>query len=295
MSFSVKFITSIYTDLYGTKFGGRPNRRDHYRWSLLSLLKMTDAKFVCYTSNREYDDLCEFFYVNNSVSRDLLEIKIYNLENHFFKELFDKYKDYEAAKFSDRCMEVQWMKFKWLEMEDLSSDYYFWIDSGLSHCGLIPDKYLIKGGPNNRSYYESSLFNNTFLNNLISKTGDKISIVGKENQRNYWSGTVDQKHFIKYNNSVHIIGGLFGGRKDLIKRIFDLFNFYGNNVVREDGRVYHEEDIMTLMFRNHEELFNVFHFDTWWHENERISGLDIIEHTKNNKSFYKILEELNKP
>jgi len=50
---SVKFITSIYSDLYGTEFGGRPNRGGHYRYSLLSLLKMTDADFLCYTSDRE--------------------------------------------------------------------------------------------------------------------------------------------------------------------------------------------------------------------------------------------------
>ena len=47
------------------------------------------------------------------------------------------------------------------------------------------------------------------------------------------------------------------------------------------------------MFRNHESLFNMYQFDTWWHEDERIVGLDINEHLNINKSFYKILEELN--
>ena len=58
---SVKFITSIYSDLYGTEFGGRPNRGGHYRYSLLSLLKMTDADFLCYTSDREIESLKEAF------------------------------------------------------------------------------------------------------------------------------------------------------------------------------------------------------------------------------------------
>jgi hypothetical protein len=47
------------------------------------------------------------------------------------------------------------------------------------------------------------------------------------------------------------------------------------------------------MFRNHSELFYNFYFETWWHENERIEGTNMEEHVKNNKSFYKILEELN--
>ena len=63
----IKFITSIYSDLHGTEFGGRPNRGSHYRYSLLSLLKMTDADFLCYTSDREIDDLIKFFYEDNGL------------------------------------------------------------------------------------------------------------------------------------------------------------------------------------------------------------------------------------
>ena len=59
---SVKFITSIYSDLNGTEFGGRVARGGHYRFSLLSLLKMTDADFLCYTSDRELEGLKTFFY-----------------------------------------------------------------------------------------------------------------------------------------------------------------------------------------------------------------------------------------
>ena len=61
MKKKVKFITAIYTDLYGTEYGGRLSRGGHYRWSLLSLLKMTDADFLCYTSERELESLQEFF------------------------------------------------------------------------------------------------------------------------------------------------------------------------------------------------------------------------------------------
>ena len=40
---------------------------------------------------------------------------------------------------------------------------------------------------------KSNLFHNDFLNNLIEFTEDKFFIIGKENDRNYWSGTVNQK------------------------------------------------------------------------------------------------------
>ena len=293
---STKFITSIYSNLHGTKFGGRTCRGGHYRWSLLSLLKMTDADFICYTSDEEFDGLNTFFFEENNVSKDKLELVKFDLENHYFLDLFKKYKDYEqAAKNSDRCIEIQYMKFIWFLSEDMSYDNYFWIDAGLSHCGLIPNKYLAKEGIHNSQYYQSSLFNNNFLKNLVENLENKFTIIGKENDKNYWSGTVDPKHFFNYNRSYHIIGGLFGGKKELWIEIVELFKKYVYLVTESDGRLYHEEDIMTLMFRNHEDMFKTYQFDIWWHENERIPGIDDMEEfVRTRKSFYKILEELNK-
>jgi hypothetical protein len=290
---SVKIITSIYSDLHGTDFGGRPSRGGHYRWSLLSLLKMSDADFICYTSQKELDDLENFFYIENNVDRNKLKIVVYDLNNHYFLNLFKKYKNYENAKLGDRCIEIQYMKFIWFKYEELSYDYYFWFDAGLSHCGLIPNKYLEKHGIHNSQYYSSELFNNKLLTNIVNNYEDKFKIISKENQRNYWSGTVNPKHFNEFNSSRHVIGGFFGGRKELWTTIIDLFEKYVYQVTESDNYLYHEEDIMTLMFRNHPELFHSYEFDTWWHEDERISGLDINEHLKINKSFYKILEELN--
>jgi len=291
--YKVKFITAIYSNLYGTELGGRPNRHGHYRWSLLSLLKMSDADFICYTSDEEFEDLERFFYEENNISREKLQIVKFNLSNNEFSEIINKYKDVEGIKRGDRCIEIQYMKFIWFLSEDKSYDYYFWIDAGLSHCGLLPNKHLSLSGPHNRGYYESPLFNNEFLKNLIKNTGDKFTLIGKENDRNFWSGTVNPKHFTNYNRTIHIIGGMFGGRKELWDPIVQLFKDYVYQVSEHDKRLYHEEDIMTLMFRNHPELFYDYYFETWWHDDERISGTDMVEHIKNNKSFYKIIEELN--
>jgi hypothetical protein len=233
--------------------------------------------------------------VENEISENKLELKIYDLNKNYFKELIDEYKNIEYTKKNDRCLEIQYMKFIWFSYEDSSYDYYFWIDAGLSHCGLIPDKHRTFMDTNNyRKYYESNLFNNDFLNNLISETGEKFTIIGKENNRNYWSGTVNPIHFTNYDRSYHVIGGLFGGKKELWVEIVKFFKDYLVKVTNHDKKLYHEEDIMTLMFRNHEELFNVLKFDTWWHEDEKILDIKMQDFLKENKSFYKILEELNK-
>ena len=288
----IKFITSIYSDLHGTEFGGRPNRGTHYRYSLLSLLKMTDADFLCYTSDREINDLTKFFYEDNGVSSDKLKLEIFDIGNTKFKDLILQHKNIEEVKHSDRCVEVQYSKFHWWWKEDKSYDYYYWIDAGLSHCGLIPDKYLTEVGPM-RCYYESNLFNNTFLKNLIEDTGDKFILLGKENDRNYWSGTLDPKWYTTYDRSIHIIGGLFGGHRDKWDNIVNIFENYLEKLLTTEKITYHEEVIMTLMYFNHKELFERKHFDIWWFKGNAPAGVT-DELFENNKSFYKMLEEFNR-
>jgi hypothetical protein len=288
-----KIITCIYSHLNGTELGGRKSRYNHYRWSLLSLLNMTDADFLCYTNEDEIEDLKNFFYIENNISENKLQFKIYDLHNTPFKKLLNKYKDFEAAKNSDRCIEIQYMKFFWFLEEDLSYDNYYWFDAGLSHCGLIPPKYRDLRGTYNNQYYSTKIFNNIFLRNLNLVAQDKFIFISKENSRNYWSGSVKPEHFEQYDNTRYIIGGFFGGPKKLWTKIVTLFTKYVYEVTYNDNFLYHEELIMTLMFRNHPELFKTFEFDIWWHENERVSGVDMEELVKHNKSFYKILEELN--
>ena len=287
----VKFITCIYSDLSGTDLGGRPGRNGHYRWSLLSLLKMSDADFLCYTSERELDSLKHFFYERNNVSPEKLEFRLYDIRNTRHANNLNKIKDVEGIKKGDRCLEIQYLKFEWFDYEDGSYDYYYWIDAGLSHVGLFPNRYLTSTHLEQR-YYECSLFNNDFLKQLIEFTDDKFFMIGKDNERNYWSGTVNPKWYTNYDRSIHIIGGVFGGHISKWRQIVDLFDGYLSKIMEEDGQHPYEELIMSLMSVNHPELFNKKFFDTWWSEDSGVKGLQ-EDYYIINKSFYKIFEELN--
>lgn len=285
----VKIITSIYSDLYGSELGGRPGRKDHYRFSLLSLLKMTQADFICYTSERELEDLKEFFYKNHEISEDRLKFVLFDLSQNEYQELINSVKDVEGIKTSDRCYEIQYSKFSWFKNEDKSYDYYFWFDAGLSHTGLIPNKYL--SGQGHRFYYESSLFNDNFLNNLIEYSDNKFVMVAKENSRNYWEGTVDHKYYTTYDNSVHVIGGFFGGKTELWDKVVKQFDDYVKLILPEQKRLFYEEHYMSLMYQNHKEWFKTLNFDIWWHHDNFKEGSE--EFFQKNKSFYKMLTELN--
>ena len=285
----IKILTSVYSDLYGSDMGGRPGRKDHYRFSLLSLLKMTQADFICYTSERELDSLIEFFYTQHQISEDRLKFVVFDLSQNEYSQYINEVKNLDSIRTSDRCYEIQYSKFSWFKNEDKSYDYYFWFDAGLSHTGLIPDKYLSAEGY--RGYYESTLFNQKFLDNLINYIGDKFLLVAKENSRNFWEGTVDPKFYTTYDNSVHVIGGFFGGKTELWDKVVSEFDKSVKMILPEQKRLFYEEHFMSLMYQNHKDWFKTLNFDIWWHEDNFKEGTK--EFFQQNKSFYKILEELN--
>ena len=285
----VKIITSIYSDLSSLNMGGRSHRKDHYRFSLLSLLKMSQADFLCYTSEREIEDLKNFFYKTYNISEERLKFEVYDLLKSDYSDVLNPLKELSDKFVSDRSYEIQYSKFSWYNKEDKSYDYYFWFDSGLSHTGLIPDKYL--SGKGYQVYFESSLFNDNFLNNLLNYCEDKFVIVAKENSRNYWEGTVDNQYYNVYDNSVHIIGGFFGGKKELWEKVVPTFDQYVRLILPVQKKFFYEEHFMSLMYQNHKEWFKTLNFDIWWHEDNFKEGTK--EFFEQNKSFYKILEELN--
>lgn len=290
---NTKIVTCIYSNLHGTDLGGRPSRGAHYKYSLLSLLKMTDADFVCYTSQDEYDDLINFFYNEKQIDKNKLVFKVFNLRDFCLTDKINNIKNIEDTKKSDRCVEIQYCKFIWMLEESSNSQHnnLYWIDAGLSHTGLFPTRHMIQGDYGS-TYFNCSLFNNQFLQNLINFASDKIIVIAKENLNNYWSGTVPREYYTSYCMDHHIIGGLFGGKKNNSISYCNLFLKYANKLLDNERILYFEEHIMSLIFYNHLDLFNAKYFDIWWHEDDRIPGLDLKEYTKTRKSFYKTIEEI---
>ena len=74
--------------------------------------------------------------------------------------------------------------------------------------------------------------------------------------------------------------------------IESLFEDYLKNITLDSKSLHHEEHIMSLMYFNHQELFEKKHFDIWWFKGNAPEGVP-NELFEQNKSFYKILEELN--
>lgn len=285
------FLTCIFNNLYGTEFGGRPSRIEHYKFSLLSLLRMNNADFVCYTSQSDLPNLEQFFYGTHKITKEKLRFIVFELKNTKYHYIFSKYKDIESIKKGDRCFEIQYNKFFWFFNETLDYDNYYWIDAGLSHCGIIPDKYLVNNHSYQR-YFNSYFFDNNFLDKLIEKSNDKLLVIGKSNTgSNFWSNTLPNEYYKEYDSSYHIIGGLFGGTKRVMKKFVEEFEKVFLEVTEREKRLYSEEQFMTTIFMNNREWFNLFSFDVWWHENNLTPECP-PNYLTINKSFYKSLEDI---
>lgn len=257
---------------------------------------MSDASFVLYTGEDEYDGLNTYFYDDYNVSKEQLVIKRFELSDTKYRDRIIELKDIDEAKTGDRCVEIQYNKFRWMEDEiDDEHTHFYWIDAGLSHTGLFPPKYKIKHGKNSyRNYFDFTLFNNKFLSNLVDTTGDKIYAIGRENAgKNFWSPTLPEKYYKQYDSSIHIIGGLFGGKRDNVIDYIETFNKLLVETL-DNGELYWEEAIMSTLYFNDKDKFELGHFEIWWYDAN--GPLDSYppghEFYSNHKSFYEIFEAL---
>lgn len=272
------FVTSFYSNLANTILGGRHSRFHHYTLSLSTLLN-TKSDFVVYTSEEESTYLNERF--KSQIETGQMRVIVYDLfshpNHHYFQEKMN-------GNITDRCYEVMYSKTTWVK-NHLHEDYdnVYWIDCGLSHGGLFPGKFQY--GETWENFFSCSLFNEKMVNNLNNLT-DKIIILYADQK--YHGIESKACHFFYENISnienCHIVGGMFGGKKDST----ELFCNWFDNIVTEMigyGCLEYEERLYTVIYQRNKEDFHKLIFTTWYHDQQG---------PEDEIPFYKIYEELNK-
>lgn len=274
--------TSIYNNLFGTEFGGRPSKEWCYKYGLLCILNLNPEKTICFIDRSELLDLENFFYGEHKVSRDKLELIVFDLHDSKHKDKYDKLKDLDYMKTSDRCYEIQYNKFFWLEkIENLDSyEKVYWFDAGLSKGDLFPEEY--RSGEGIAFSYNCNLFQPSKLESLNKITDDKFFLCGKSNYDvYYWERTLPERYYKEYCNKLHIIGGFFGGNLKNLLEFKDLFEQQLLQLI-EDKELFYEEFIMSCLYYNNKEKFNLLSFDMW---NDHIHKYDGA------KYFYQMFTE----
>jgi hypothetical protein len=279
----MKFITAIYSKLYNTKFGGRLNRDRHYLYSLKTLVSM-GGEFICYTSEEEYDDLVKQFEAYSNI-----EFRKYDLRSFTYHPDIQRIKFINKAIYDEdavwtyRCVELMWLKMEWLYEEAKKTDEkVFWIDAGLCHGGIIPLKF----NPNKGDITYENSFENTFaFNKNLLKKLDKLS--GKfftfycsNRQHKYPDLYADDK-----NPGGSIVAGLMGGSLYYIEKVYNEYKSVIDKVLEAKDLI-QEEMALTVVYRDHRDLFSEIHFDTWYHDD-----WDCFDRSQ--RSFSAFFEDVN--
>lgn len=285
-------ITCIYDDLFGTEFGGRPHPTRKYYFGIESLTKL-EAPIIIYTWPKNVEHVIEYY--SNFLGKERFEKQIKVFEFDLYKsplyEIIKTIKKPEHGLKNDRSYDL--MIAKYLMAKDaistnpFSSNYFFWMDAGLSNSALFPDKYLEQSDPEKR-YSDCLLFTPKVTDQLIANCNNNL-LLFRLNAVGHW---FDPRHIKmeENENPWYIIGGIFGGNPIIFSKFCDdVINLFINHI--ENNKIlYLDEQLMTMIIsyeRNRSEFIN---FGTWYHEN---SGEWTNSQRQNKKAFYSIFEDFN--
>lgn len=264
-----KFVTAFYTDIKEHPYYGHIDqaREDRYLHSLRVLNNM-GAPIVCYVNETQkelVESHKEKFILTN------VEVRVSNLsENPFASRMLEIKNNTQDFRFRH---EVDWNKIYLLQktMYDNDFNYLYWIDVGLSHHGLFPDRCnpnaaLATGlSVDFNTYSFTNIFNENLPRALNNYSGKKLLNI----KNTLWFHNMEYTNRILGKQFAYdgiSIGGIIGGHASKINWLIYKFNFYGSESLSKNSILNHEA-ILSVIEAGNPEMFNSFIFDTWYHEN----------------------------
>jgi hypothetical protein len=262
-----KLVTAIYTDIKGHPFYGHEvyARHERYLHSLRTLNNL-NVEITCFCNQTQYD-LLEAHLKQFSLTN--ITLKVSNLFEFPFSsrmlEIKEKTNDYKFYH------EVDWNKFYLLSKEfDSTFDYMYWIDAGLSHRGLFLEKYnpyadKIDGMSRTYENYSfTGIFNDLLFKKINDWVGDKLinlsnNLVSHECSKMYQALKI-QTPFRRMS-----IGGIIGGKTNLLQWFLEEFNRVGTLLLEKELIINHEA-IISYIVEHNMDKFKTFQFDTWYHD-----------------------------
>lgn len=290
------YVTCIYDDLFGTEFGGRPDpvwRR--YYYGLESATKML-APIVIFTWSYNVKKVQKHFRECLGEEQFNAQIKIvpFNLKDSPLYELIKSIKTYEQGYKNDRSYDLAMAKFLFLkhgiERNYFDSKYIFWLDSGLSHCNLFPNKFL-QNTNMDKQYSDCTLFTPAIPRETIKRCQEKLLLFQCNSVGHWLPPELTNEETRNSSNLWYIIGGYFGGKKELLSPFCDIILTDFQNYIKNHNLLLLEEQVITMHVSYNRDKYAYEIFDEWVHEN---SGDWAQPSIVGKKSFYKIFEEFNK-
>lgn len=302
-----KFVTCKFTNLHNTKMCGRLNREYVYQYSLRGIAEVQDI-IINYT--QKYDMDIHGPYFEKEGIKNVIDVE-YDLTSSPYHTRVDAIKDlhpeyYTATGWIHRNILIMWGKALFLDMQleklDENDSIYF-IDAGLSHGGIIPQRYNFKSkDPVNYreekpeemkqepSHRNDLIFNKDFSKRLDKLAGDKIMVIASTSDPHG-----DDLGF-KYDNHLRRwpCAGLFGGTKRALLPFISEFKKLADEVLSHE-RLVKEETIMAVILNSHPEWFitPIPYYETWYHEDWNVNPTSQIIYNTNLVSFSSFFDMLN--
>lgn len=262
-----KLVTAFYTDIKGHPFYGHDSYSRHERYlHSLRTLNNLNRELVCFCNQSQYDLLvryCEEFSLEN------VKIKVSELVDFPHTEKMKQIK--ESTNDFKFYHEVDWNKFFLLEKEhDLSYEYIYWIDVGISHRGLFLEKYnpyrdKIDGLSKT---YENYSFIDLFRSDLFDKINHWIDdkLINLANtQISHRPSQLNQTFSTNIQYKKMSIGGFIGGKVDRLEWLINEFKKI-SLIVLEQNIILNHEAMMSHVVESNPENFRTYEFDTWYHD-----------------------------
>lgn len=298
---STKLVTAFFSFHEGFPiYGQNQTRVDRYLHSLASIAK-TGEEIICYIEEKNLKIYEEFW---DRFGKEHGWYDIYSFENLTFKyitlddfkhtkrmyEIKEKHISEDDISNYKMFHEIDWFKLQLLEQEiDDQHDYFYWIDCGLSHAGLFPNRVAEDPLANAefkapstdfRMYNFTKIFNPNLFPKINQFIEDKLlgitttlvywdinSLVEVLKNANYAS--TDINYYDNFQSS-HSIGGIIGGHKSKIKEFITEFNKI-SQLSLDNEIIPNHEVIMSAIKWHNPEWFKVYEFDIWYHEDSYLT------------------------
>lgn len=292
------FVTAIYDNNYTTVIGGRGRGLDFFHPTLINIGNL-GYDLVLYCSKLHASNcratLAPYF-------KNLYVIE-YELDQFIhFKEYIEWKRTFFKDVPNDRNEILCFNKLFWvrdaIERNLSDDDVYMWIDAGLPHHGIIPEKVggveLLRKHPKEVYYPDNprNVFNPKLGKNLLkSIQPGKLFYCSLPSQGdNTQLEALTRKAFDKEIRIVdHLVGGIFGGYKLDLLQILP----YYESILKEsiDSKVHcFEEHLFNCLYAAFPNKFSLQKFDVWWF----YSPGEITSYlTEDANSFYKIFTRIH--
>ena len=274
-----KIVTAYWMDVNGYPFQGASSaRKDRYLGSLISHCKNLGHEIICYTHQKNYQELIDLKDKNNLVNLKIKLLELTDMKLH--KEINKCRENFFNTDLDGRGPEIMWGKFDILEKEIEDTNQIYWLDVGLQHPGIFPWMYCVPY--HDKSFHDLSdgrlpywnhiqqtqynfglIFNDKLINKLFEITKDKMFVITTNNPQtsyNDWFLKGIVNHNI--NTGPFLIAGMFGGNSDVVQNFINNFWYYAKKAIENDFLVT-EESIMKVVYDSMEKnLFLPFDFST---------------------------------